>query len=268
MFELALPIPSSLSDLAVDRLREAIVVGHFKPGERLVETKISAGLGISRAPLREALRVLASDGLVQIKQNRGAYVVSPSGEELENMVLARSIAEGTAARLVTAARSTETLDLLRGILERQKEARAASDHRALTYLHWEFHRAICSGSNNPFLLDLWNKVSNVIRIYSTGAFYKIAVENNEVFLEYFCKKSPSEAEEVLRSQIIIMSYVYLNKPIPFAIREYVCTFIDGSSVVHDVKNLNNTQIARLADEGVGDSRSDRPSVSAAAQNAF
>src|ERR1044072_4556146 len=84
MFELAVPLPSSLSDLAVDRLREAIVVGHFKPGDRLVETKIPAVLGISRAPLREALRVLASDGLVEIRQNRGTYVVSPSGEELEN----------------------------------------------------------------------------------------------------------------------------------------------------------------------------------------
>lgn len=246
MFELAIPIPSSLSDLAVDRLREAIVVGHFKPGDRLVETKLSASLGISRAPLREALRVLAGDGLVQIKQNRGAYVVSPSGEELENMVLARAIAEGTAARLVAATRSPESLDALAEILRKQKEAQRVSDYRALTYHHWEFHRAICSGSNNPFLLELWTKVSNVIRIYSTGAFYKTAVENNEVFLGYFRERSPTEAEELLRSQIIVMSYVYLAKPIPSAIRGYVTRFIDDSQHVHDVSNLDEAQIARLA----------------------
>lgn len=245
MFELAVPLPSSLSDLAVDRLREAIVIGHFKPGERLVETKISTELGISRAPLREALRVLASDGLVQIKQNRGTYVVSPSGEELENMVLARAITEGVAARLITAARAPAALDGLRVILGRQKEAQHRSDHRALTYLHWEFHRAICSYSNNPFLLDSWTKVSNVIRIYSTGAFYKTAVENNSIFLKYFCEMQPSEAEEVLRSQIIVMSYVYLNKPIPDAIREYVTRFIDDSSLVHELTNLDEAQIARL-----------------------
>jgi DNA-binding GntR family transcriptional regulator len=250
MFELAVPLPSSLSDLAVDRLREAIVIGHFKPGDRLVETKISAVLGISRAPLREALRVLASDGLVEIRQNRGTYVVSPSGEELENMVLARAIAEGTAARLITASRSNATFDLLRGILTKQKEAQRSSDHRALTYLHWEFHRAICSCSSNPFLLDLWTKVSNVIRIYSTGAFYKTAVENNAVFLDYFCGKSPSEAEEILRSQIIVMSYVYLNKSIPSAIRGYVSNFIDDSNIVHDVRDLDDTQIARLTNNDV------------------
>jgi DNA-binding GntR family transcriptional regulator len=248
MFELTLPTPASLSDLAVDRLREAIVVGHLKPGERLVETKISSSLGISRGPLREALRVLAGDGLIQIRQNRGAYVVSPSGDELESMVLARAIAEGTAARLITAERSALTLGLLRSILERQQEARSKSDHRALALIHWEFHRTICDRSNNPFLLDLWTKVSNVIRIYSTGAFYKTAVENNEVFLRYFSEKSPSEAEEVLRSQIIVMSYLYLNKPVPTAIRGYVSTFIDGMSLVHDVRNFNDSEIARLAGE--------------------
>ena len=247
MFELAVPLPSSLSDLAVDRLREAIVVGHFKPGERLVEMKISAELGISRAPLREALRVLASDGLVQIRQNRGTYVVSPSGDELENMVLTRAITEGVAARLITAARSPVAFDGLREILGKQKEAQLRSDHRALTYLHWEFHRAICSYSNNPFLLDSWTKVSNVIRIYSTGAFYKTAVENNSVFLQNFCEQTPSEAEEVLRSQIIVMSYVYLNKPIPSAIRGYVTKFIDDLNVVHDVTDFDDAQIARLTD---------------------
>ena len=127
---------------------------------------------------------------------------------------ARAIAEGTAARLLTAERSAVTLGVLRNVLVRQQEARAQSDHRALALIHWEFHRTICHRSNNPFLLDLWTKVSNVIRIYSTGAFYKTAVENNEVFLRYFSEKSPSEAEEVLRSQIIVMSYFYLNKPIP------------------------------------------------------
>jgi DNA-binding GntR family transcriptional regulator len=244
MFELAIPLPSSLSDLAVDRLRQAIVVGHFKPGERLVETKLSTSLGISRAPLREALRVLAGDGLVQIKQNRGAYVVSPSGEELEHMVLARAVAEGTAARLITASRSAEALKALGDILGKQKKAQRASDHRALTYHHWEFHRAICTGANNPFLLELWTKVSNVIRIYSTGAFYKTAVENNEVFLDHFHVRSPSEAEELLRSQIIVMSYIYLSKPIPSAIQGYITKFIDDAKRVHDVSN--GAQIARLA----------------------
>jgi DNA-binding GntR family transcriptional regulator len=247
MFELAVPLPGSLSELAADRLREAIVVGHFKLGERLVETKISAELGISRAPLREALRVLASDGLVQIRQNRGTYVVSPSAEELENMVLARAITEGTAARLVTAARSTVALEGLRDTLARQKDAQQRNDHRALTYLHWEFHRAICAHSGNPFLLDSWTKVSNVIRIYSTGAFYKTAVENNTVFLEYFRSRRPAEAEDVLRSQIIVMSYVYLNKPIPHAIRDYVTNFIDDSNVVHEVRHFDQAQIARLVE---------------------
>jgi DNA-binding GntR family transcriptional regulator len=250
---LRLPEPASLSDLAADRLREAIVVGHFKPGERLIETKISASLGVSRGPLREALRVLASDGLIQIRQNRGAYVVSPSGEELESMVLARAVTEGTAARLVTASRDPDTLERLKAILAEQTGASTRRNHRELVHLHWDFHRTICAGAKNYFLLDLWKRVSNVIRIYSTGAIYKTAVENNQVFLDYFTHKSPAEAEEILRSQIIAMSYIYLRKPIPPAIRGYVTVFIDDASTVHDVRNFDDVQITRLVSNSAFDS---------------
>jgi DNA-binding GntR family transcriptional regulator len=249
MYQLRLPAPASLSDLAADRLREAIVVGHFKPGERLIEAKISASLGVSRGPLREALRVLASDGLIQIRRNRGAHVVSPSGEELESMVLARAVAEGTAARLLTTSRDAETLDKLKAILAEQIKASTRRSHRELVHLHWSFHRTICAGAKNHFLLDMWKKASNVIRIYSTGAIHKTAIENNQVFLDYFTHKSPAEAEEVLRSQIIAMSYIYLRKPIPLAIRDYVTIFIDDANKVHDVRNKDDAQIARLVNSG-------------------
>lgn len=248
MYGLKIHTPASLSDLAADRLREAIVLGHLKPGERLVESKISESLGVSRGPLREALRVLAADGLIQIRQNRGAHVVSPSPEELESMVLARAMAEGTSARLLTATHDAEVLERLREIIEAQTKARERPGHRELVRLHWEFHRTICIHGGNPFLLDLWTKVSNVIRIYSTAAIYKTAVENNKVFLDYFMNKSPEQAEEVLRSQVIAMSYIYLQKPIPEAVKSYVTVFIDGKNMVHDVRNLDYDQIARLADD--------------------
>jgi DNA-binding GntR family transcriptional regulator len=249
MYRLKIPTPVSLSDLAADRLREAIVIGHFKPGERLIEAKLSESLGVSRGPLREALRVLATDGLIQIRPNRGAQVVSPSGDELESMVLARAVAEGTCARLLTAQRNADAIEQLTSILAAQKEARKRADHRELIHLHWEFHRTICSSANNQFLLDLWKKVSNVIRIYSTGAIYKTAVENNKVFLDYFRHKPPEASEELLRSQIIAMSYVYLHKPIPTPVRGYVTMFIDDKSIVHDVRRSDDTQIAKLVNSG-------------------
>lgn len=249
MIDLSLP-QVSLTDLAVDRLREAIVIGHFKPGERLVERAVSASLGISRAPLREALRVLAADGLVQIRQNRGTYVVCPSVQELESMVLARALAEGAAARLIAGNRSTATLEQLAAILDRQQDAQKKRDTRGLIDHHWEFHRTICLLSGNPFLFDMWNKVSNIIRIYSSAAIYRVAVDNNISFLKSMSTDTPSRAEYIIRSQIIIMSYLYLEKDVPTAIRDYTKTLLLNDGRLVDLNGQPQNAIKKLAGEQV------------------
>lgn len=158
-----------------------------------------------------------------------------------------AVAEGTSARLLTAIHDAEALQRLSEIVQAQAKAREGPDHRELVRLHWEFHRTICISGGNPFLLDLWTKVSNVIRIYSTAAISKTAVENNRVFLDYFTNKLPEQAEEVLRSQIIAMSYIYLQRPIAAAVKSYVTVFIDGKNKVRDVSALDHDQLARLAE---------------------
>lgn len=226
VFDERLEKPASLADRALERLRAAIVSGYFKPGERLVEATVSSSFGISRAPFREALRMLAADGLVALRQGKGAYVISPSSEQLEDMVLARVLVEGAAGRLIAARRSAESLARLQALFDEQKAAHLAHDEAEVVKTHWRFHEAICEESNNPYLLQLWRNVSNVLRIYSAKAVYKLALRANAVFLECMKHGAPAEAETLLRSQILFTSYIFIQRPVPEAVLDYLVCYVD------------------------------------------
>lgn len=87
------PLPElSTSELVAQRIRDAILDGAMRPGDRLVEADIAAELGVSRGPVREGIRLLAGEGLVMLRRNRGAVVTSPTFEDvLEVYVLRLSL---------------------------------------------------------------------------------------------------------------------------------------------------------------------------------
>jgi DNA-binding GntR family transcriptional regulator len=238
--------PPSLSDWAVDRIREAIVTGDVKPGDRLVEMHLAQLLGISRAPLREALKVLERDGLVETRKNRGAYVVNPSREKLQNMVLARAIAEGAAGRLCVARKTGDSIERLKATLLAQHEARNAGRMGDVAHLHWEIHRMICMESGNSYLLDMWSRVCTVLRVYSSDTIYHVAPGNNSVFISYIETKDGSEVDALLRSQIIAMSYISMREEPPAHIAPYITRFIDAENKVHRVDTLDMEHLRRLA----------------------
>src|SRR6202045_5255261 len=90
---------SSLHDQVVTELRQAILSGRLKPGERLVEGRLADELGVSRNPVREAIRVLASEGLVDVAARRGASVAVMSDQEARETIEVRALLEGENARL-------------------------------------------------------------------------------------------------------------------------------------------------------------------------
>jgi DNA-binding GntR family transcriptional regulator len=99
--------PASLVDLAADALRDRILSGALKPGGRLLEEQLAAELGISRPPLREALRLLQSEGLVQSLPRRGT-IVAPLGEkDAWEIATLRSALERTAMEMALPIRQAE-----------------------------------------------------------------------------------------------------------------------------------------------------------------
>jgi DNA-binding GntR family transcriptional regulator len=113
--------PVTVQGQTVEKLRNAILTGVFKPGDRLVEAKLCRRMGVSRPSIREALRRLEAEQLVTIIPNRGPYVSNISWKEAEEIYKVRALLEGEATALF-AARSTET--------ERQELRQALEDFEA------------------------------------------------------------------------------------------------------------------------------------------
>lgn len=221
----------NLSELAVQKLTQAIVSGHFKAGERLVEMDLSELFGVSRATLREALRTLAGEGLVELRQGRGSYVAKPSIEDLTQMVALRAILEGAAARVVTQERSPSVLSNLEAIISDAELSLARGEKERFRNKIWQYHNRLMEAGGNRFFHQSWMSISNLFKIYISvldegRVSAPFILSNLKGFLETFRTKSPSEAEEVVRSQIIWMTFDFLDRPISQTLIGYVTYVLD------------------------------------------
>lgn len=153
-------------DLVADALRAAILRGTFKPGEKLDQQQVSDDLGVSRSPVREALRTLAAEGLVTIIPNRGAIVTERSIEELDELQFIRRMLEGAAARRAAPRMDDLRLEKLAALLE---DADKTNDLEQILALNNEFHSAIYSAYPQATLIShiqqLRNKVAPYNRVY-------------------------------------------------------------------------------------------------------
>ncbi len=143
-----------LGSLAAETLRRAILTGRYQPGDRLVEDRLSTELGISRVPIREALRTLAGDGLVDVRPNRGASVAAVSSAMANDLVEVRATLEGLNARLAARHREPGIVAELRAVLadgNRAAQARSVAD---LVRLNGEFHDKLAQAGGNAILWDI------------------------------------------------------------------------------------------------------------------
>jgi DNA-binding GntR family transcriptional regulator len=137
-----------------EELRRAILTGVFKPGERLVEDRLSAEYGVSRVPIREAIRTLIADGLVVPSGTRGARVAEISPELARELVEVRAMLEGMNARLAARHRDPALVERLRSALRRGDAAAERGDPAELARLNGEFHELLAIAGSNRVLQDV------------------------------------------------------------------------------------------------------------------
>jgi DNA-binding GntR family transcriptional regulator len=146
--------PNTLSQQVHRNLLGEIVAGRRPSGTVLRETDLAAELNVSRTPIREALRRLAADGLVEIHANKSAIVRSLSAEQITNVYQVREALEGMAAQLAAGRLSPDELarlDRLAQGVEAAGEERGESYREACHRLDVELHRLIAARSANPVL---------------------------------------------------------------------------------------------------------------------
>ncbi len=189
---LALDQVGTLSGRTTDLLRERIVAGDFRLGERLVESRIAQQLQISRGPVRDALKQLRAEGLVREEPRRGFFIVDLTVEDLREIYELRAAIEGRAARLVILGRDPSAFEELREILSRLRRATDENDRSAFTRLDLAFHEKLCSLSGNSKLHRVFVGYAAVLgmlfrlevdRIYTSQASLESLWRDHKVLLE-------------------------------------------------------------------------------------
>lgn len=153
-----------LSQKIAQMLTDAIVSGRLTPGERVAESVIARDLGVSRAPVREAGRLLESAGLLVSKANKGFFVRTIDSEDLDSLYELRLCIEREAvARVVREGRVTDIVDQLRALIERMIGLSKEDELIRQIGVDLQFHRLILEASGNKRFLQLFDKLASEIQ---------------------------------------------------------------------------------------------------------
>jgi DNA-binding GntR family transcriptional regulator len=180
-------------------LLEDVLEGELRPGEILVESTLSKRFGVSRTPIREALRMLEQDGVLE-RVNRGIRVRQTSPEEVLEIYGVRTILEAAAARDAAVRRTDYDLAILDRILRTMGEARTAPPQE-MAAINRSFHRAIWQAARNRTLTDLLERLAVHLRRYPATTYlrsgrWEEALEEHRQLLEAIRQGDPEAAAKV------------------------------------------------------------------------
>jgi DNA-binding GntR family transcriptional regulator len=144
----------TLSYEVADRLRDAIRDGSLSLGSRLVERELAEQMGVSRIPVREAIRQLVEEGLVTKVPHHGTFVYSPSDRDLEEIASLRVVLERFVVERVMARWQPEYETRLEQIVAEMEQAAVRGDHRRVAVLDTQFHHVIWEMANHSILQEI------------------------------------------------------------------------------------------------------------------
>lgn len=155
----ATPLPKprklgTVGDHVLDHIRQEILSGRLVAGTRIDQHAIADDLGVSIIPVRESIRQLEAEGLIEKRPYRGAFVAELSMTELMDIYVTREALEELATRLAVARMTPATLESLEGLISEMASATAAGDRTALFDLNASFHFTLYTASQNTILCQL------------------------------------------------------------------------------------------------------------------
>jgi len=167
---------SGASEKAYKHIRNRLLSGEFTPGARLSESELSDACGVSRTPVREALRRLALEYFVRIEPNRGAFVIDWSREDIMDMFEMRSMVEGLAARKAAERASPEQIQRMKLTINKIEDVVKKNDASMIDEflsLNRNFHDTIFEASGSPKLTEVISRFVEQAVIVRTAAQYTI-----------------------------------------------------------------------------------------------
>jgi DNA-binding GntR family transcriptional regulator len=201
---------SNASERAYDEIRALIVAGEFRSGARLREEELSGIVGVSRTPVREALRRLSAEGMIEFLPHRGAHVASWTDQQLDEIFQLRALLESHGARNAAGLISAEDVATLYGLAERMEAHAEQGDDEgveAISELNNEFHEVVAANAGSEQLVAFVRSLVQVplvhrtFRRYSTRALQRSMAHHREL-IEAFEARDPAWAEAVMLSHIL------------------------------------------------------------------
>ncbi|GAA2234966.1 FCD domain-containing protein [Herbiconiux moechotypicola] len=163
------PVAENRSMAARRQIERLITSGELAPGDRLAEVQLSARLGVSRGPIREAITALERDGLIEQIPNRGAFVRVVSEVEARGLYEIRSALFGLACELAARRSGGAAAIEFRALLASMRTVAERDDAAAYYELNREFHRALLTASGNPRLGEEYESISREINLFRARA---------------------------------------------------------------------------------------------------
>lgn len=196
----------SLSNLVYRDLKEKILKNKLLPGDKLIEMEIASNLGVSRTPVREALKKLEEDGLVTSFPRKSFIVSKISVKEAKNLYIVRKSLEPLAVELLAQKGLSENTKYFQDINEELRLAIENKDDELAQNLIIEWNMALVSSLNNEILVEVMNMINK--RLYRFGIFifrdkknYKKHYNNLQRVYELIKKKKPAEARKASEKTI-------------------------------------------------------------------
>ncbi|WP_336489493.1 GntR family transcriptional regulator [Methylobacterium nigriterrae] len=195
-----------LHDEVADRMRELIQSGEMEPRTRINEGELTERFGISRTPLREAIKILATEGLLELLPNRGARVASISQGEIEEMMEVIAGLEATAADLACRTITEEDIDAIEEDHDRMVAAWKEANEAEYFRLNRTIHEAIMAASRNATLSGIYTSLSGRIqrsryRAHQTAEQWERAVSEHEDMVRLLRARDGSALALLMREHI-------------------------------------------------------------------
>ncbi len=197
---------TSLTDDICEYLRSSIFTFQFKPGDQINESKLIKELGISRSPIREAIRVLEGEGLIERIARKGVFVKKITLKEVKNIFSIRAVLEALAAEQAAPNFTDKDLLYLERIFTKMKQAVSKINYKSYMKLNFEFHqsfRRIADNRNLEKLIENLGRQSSgfLFTTVSLSDSLDASLNEHKKILDAFFKKDPNLAAKMVKEHV-------------------------------------------------------------------
>lgn len=195
-----------LRDVVFNTLREAILKGELKPGERLMELQLAERMGVSRTPIREAIRMLEQEGLAVTIPRKGAEVARMTEKDMEDVLEIRAALDELAVQLACDEITEEQVKNLKVAMRGFEESIRTGDVKRIAEADVAFHDAIYKATGNPKLVSILSNLREQVYRYRVEYLkdeksYPALVKEHQELLEGILKRDKKHASLVMKNHV-------------------------------------------------------------------